>query len=488
MDKKGRLLLRSGHVIKDERELNRLRQLLGEEAAERSEESQNRLNLISISQQGNPFDLFRLIQQFTDNLFVCGINSAADSIKNFSQKVRKICSMIQELCYEDEDLALGAAFLDKDMRYTIKHPIHVAVICEVIAKSMNYSREERIPVLAAALAMNISVIELQEKLQSQSDPLTKEQRITLLGHPMADFKLLQRLGVTDKVWLTAVLQHHETNDGSGYPQGLKGSSISVEAQLISLTDIYTAMISSRTYRAPMPANEAMKKIFITDSQKVVDINPGLFVKHLGIYPPGTAISLQNGEVGIVTYRGYAIDQPVVQAIVKPDGMLHCTPQLRNTSLGQYKVAGPLSQKQIDFAINKEQIWGCGDFAKKGRDKRRHERVPISCSAELTPEGSSPIHVAILNVSISGCLVQIPFDALRNELREDKPCKLSLIVSGVPLLTDIRFIMRNVTVIDKGYNVGVKFIDMPDNYKATIEAYIESLKNSSSESFLKVVKA
>ncbi|MCG6551443.1 MAG: hypothetical protein L7F77_03880 [Candidatus Magnetominusculus sp. LBB02] len=369
-DKNGRRLLSPGYVIKDEQELNRIRELVGDSGDDSADAPQSRPRRISRTQDCEPFDLFKMIQRSLDSLLLSVVNSDSDHpVFDFPDKVVAICGMIQRLCNENEDLAIGVTFLDKDMRYTIKHPIHVAIICEAIAKGMAYSQEDRMPMLAAALTMNISMIELQEEMQFQSAPLSQYQKSVLLEHPVADHKLLQELGVTDNIWLTAILQHHESMDGSGYPRGLSGSSVTPQSQLISLTDIYTAMLSSRTYRAPMPSNGAMKKIFMAN-KKLGNVELELFVKNLGIYPPGTVVRLQNGEIGVVKYRGEKIDQPIVQALVNPNGTLRYSPQLRNTMAVEYKVVSPIPTKQINFVINKEHVWDYRDFSKQGGQKSR----------------------------------------------------------------------------------------------------------------------
>ncbi len=469
-DRNGKLMLRSGYVIKDENELNLVRGLMGNVTDEDADDSFNRFKPVKIPPRDNPFDLFKLIQRRVEGLLLSDLDRATD----FPQKAFTVCSMIQELCYEDEDLALGAAFLDKYMQYTIKHPIHVAIVCEVIAKALNYSKEDRKSVMAAALTMNISVLELQESLQTQSTPLSKNQRVALAAHPVTDFRALQRLGVTDEVWLAAVLQHHESIDGSGYPQGIRGQNVTVAAQLVSLADIYAAMVSSRSYRLPMPANEAMKKVFLTSSQKVNELLAVLFIKNLGIYPPGAIVRLQNGEIGIVTYRGSAANLPAVQAIIRSNSMPHSCAQPRDASAAEYKIVETLPQTQINFAINNEQLWGHGDFAKKGIAKRRHERAAATCPAMLAVEGLPPIHAEILNISASGCLLQIPFKSLHQELKEDRPYKLSFTILN-KTLTDIRFIMRNASISGKKHLLGIKFIDMPDDHKTTIALYLDSIK-------------
>ncbi|MBF0457057.1 MAG: PilZ domain-containing protein [Nitrospirae bacterium] len=471
LDKDGHLMLRAGYVIKDGNELSLIRELMGD-----NEDSEflGIFQPVSVPPKDNPFDLFGMIKERVSDLLHGGIATAV----NFQSNTLAICDLIQDMCYEDEDIAIGSSFLDKNTQYTIKHPIQTAVVCEAIAKGMDSSKEDRKSILAAALTMNISSIALHEKLQTQKDPLPKTQKLAIFDHPLADFKTLQGLHVVDETWLTAVLQHHEAIDGSGYPQGLRGTNVTVAAQLVSLSDIYTAMVSSRSYRLPMPANEAMKKIFLTASQKVNELFASLFIKKLGIYPPGTIVRLQNGEVGIVTYRGKSANHPTVQTIIATNGKPYSIPHHRDTSAREYNVVETIPQSKIDVTINNQQIWGYGDFAKKGIAKRRHVRATASCKAEVISENAGkdtpPIRASVTNINETGCLIKIPVASLREPVRGDSSYRLSFTVMGKSL-TDIRFIMRNASMNDNEHHIGVKFIDLPAEYETIIGLYLKTAK-------------
>ncbi|KWT84127.1 HD domain-containing phosphohydrolase [Candidatus Magnetominusculus xianensis] len=466
-DKTGKLMLRAGYVISDENELRLVRELMGG-IIDEDNEILSMFKPVKIPPKDNPFDLFKLIQRRVKEL----LRGGADTVPDFQKNTITICEMIQEFCFEDEDIALGLAFMDRFSQYTIRHPIQTAIVCEVIGRGMNTTQDDRKQILAAALTMNISALALHERLQSQKEPLSRAQRLAIFDHPLADFRTLQRLGVADEVWLTSVLQHHEAIDGSGYPQGITGDAISVPAQLVSLSDIYTAMVSSRSYRLPMPANEAMKKIFLTGSHKVNESLAALFIKQLGIYPPGTVVRLQNGEIGVVTYRGKALNIPAVQSVIRANGVPYTFPQSRDTSAVEHKVIETLPQTQIDVGINNQQLWGHGDFSKKGAANRKETRAEISSPAELTIEGiPEPIPAAVLNISATGCLLQVP---LQQKLREDTSYRLSFILFGRQL-TGINFIMRNSSICDTKHLIGVKFIDLQEDYRTIIRLYLESVK-------------
>ncbi|MBF0517663.1 MAG: PilZ domain-containing protein [Nitrospirae bacterium] len=220
----------------------------------------------------------------------------------------------------------------------------------------------------------------------------------------------------------------------------------------------------------------MKRIFLTGSQRVNDSLAAMFIKQLGIYPPGTVVKLQNGEIGVATRRGKAANHPSVQSLVRANGVPYTFPQLRDTSLADYKVVQTLPQTQINVGINNQQLWSHGDFSKKGAACRKEIRVAVSAPAQLTIAGTPPIPAAVLNISATGCLLQIPITSLQQKLREDSSYRLSFILFGRQL-TGINFLMKNASTCDNKHLIGVKFIDLPADYRTIIKLYLESVKNN-----------
>lgn len=462
-------MLREGYVIRNENELTRILRML--DSGDYTE-FLDVFQPISLPPKYNPFDLFGIISERVQDMLYGGLAVAS----GFHMSINSICEMIQDMCVEDEDVAIGCAFLDRTMQYTVRHPIQSAIVCEVIAKGINYPRDARRSILAAAITMNMSSIALHEELQTFNNPLPKSHKLAIFDHPLTDFRTLQRLGVTDETWLTAVLQHHEAIDGSGYPQGIKGNNVTFAAQLVSLSDIYTAMVSSRSYRLPMPPDVAMRKVFEITADKVNEVFANLFIKKLGLYPPGTIVRLRNNEVGVVTYRGRSAEQPTVQAFFAPNGRPYTVTHLRDTSLTDYIVTQTLPQAKIDIPVSNEQLWQYGPFAKKGIANRRCDRIHVSCPAEITFEEDSakvdpPMYGTVTNINEKGCLVKIPVTSLRQPIRGDSHYRLSFNILATPL-NDVKFVIRNAYMSEKEHILGVKFLDLTIEQETLLGEYVK----------------
>ncbi len=300
----------------------------------------------------SPFDLFNDIAFRLKHVFE-GIERKD---KEVPKRVIRLCKDIQALCVFDIDAALGAVHVVRGHLYTTYHPIHIAVICEVIGQKLKLTKEERLPILAAAITGNIAMNELQLSLQEQGSSLTSRQRAEIDTHPVRSCEMLQAIGVTDKVWLDGVFQHHEMIDGSGYPDGISGDEISIGAKIIAVADKYSANVSPRAYRESLTAQEALRQFFVEKGQQYDGKLCMLFINELGVFPPGAFVKLVNGEIAIVIRRGKNTLFPIVCSYIGQYGSVYGTPIKRDTSIKEF-VIDAVSEPDKNIPLNLRVLWG-----------------------------------------------------------------------------------------------------------------------------------
>jgi diguanylate cyclase (GGDEF)-like protein/putative nucleotidyltransferase with HDIG domain len=141
-----------------------------------------------------------------------------------------------------------AATVDAKDHYTYGHSKKVSKYATDIAEALGYSREEIETIRAAALLHDIGKIGIPDKILSKREPLTADDWELIRAHPSLGVSILKHV---DKLngCLAAIQYHHERFDGSGYPSGLKGSNIPLDARILAVADAYDAMTSQRPYRA-----------------------------------------------------------------------------------------------------------------------------------------------------------------------------------------------------------------------------------------------
>lgn len=265
----------------------------------------------------------------------------------FANQVYRITEELLKLAKIQEHALLGAANWPQDFSHpTLAASLKTAAVLAVVVEKIDLELAEKKAILATAITANFSVLDLQDLLINQKEPLSQLQKSRLQAHPERSTFLLESLGVTDQLWLTGVKQHHERLDGSGYPNQLEGGYINLAARLIALADTYIAMTSWRPYRQLQSNRQAMRELLGEDQ---IQLDKGLakvFLSQLGIYPPASLVELANGDVAVVIEKGLRLDQPLVASIRNAAGKYLMPPPKRDTSQEGLHIVKLLSQEPL----------------------------------------------------------------------------------------------------------------------------------------------
>lgn len=237
------------------------------------------------------------------------------------------------------------------VHYGVMHSIHTMGTVALVGRRLGWDEPRVLTAMRAALTMNLSIIDLQGRLSTQTDAPTAIQRGNLRGHPQRSVAMLQAVGVSDEAWLTAVAQHHESPDGRGYPQGL--TTIDELAQVLRVADIFTAKLSPRATRPALPACDAAKRLFAGESGSPVC---AALIKEFGIYPPGCLVALQSGEVGVVSRRGASANAPLVDALIGRNGEPLLGSVRRDSGHGPHAIVKVVSAAKVPVRVAPEKIF------------------------------------------------------------------------------------------------------------------------------------
>jgi HD-GYP domain-containing protein (c-di-GMP phosphodiesterase class II) len=349
-DAAGQLLLSKGHIVERTTQLEALieRGMFADAQA-----------IVKKPPPEKPKELpsvLRLINLANKRLETLLIN-----LPNETDAQPKLLEVSRALIYAttlDPDVALASILLNQSVTdYPIRHCVDTAIVSLLVARSMSKPQEEVEVIAAASLTMNVAMLRLQEKLQNSADPLTEDELRQVRDHPVKSAEQLQRAGVISQIWLDCVLMHHENEDGSGYPYGKAGADIPISAKIIGISDRYCARVSSRQYRKSLLPNAALRDILLSDKKNIDPLLTTTFIRELGIYPTGTFVRLENGEIGVVTSRGSSSTTPYVHALVGPRGAPLAMPIKRDTSKKLYAIRDVLREDEADIRFNMQQIWG-----------------------------------------------------------------------------------------------------------------------------------
>lgn len=154
--------------------------------------------------------------------------------------------------------ALLSTITVKD-QYTLGHSERVATYAMMIGEAMQLSPETISTLQYAGLLHDIGKIELPTSTLNKITPLTDEEYAVIRQHPVYSEKILEPLGSINAL-LDCVRHHHERFDGCGYPDGLRGNRISLEARILCVADAFDAMLSERPYSKGMSVEDAFREL------------------------------------------------------------------------------------------------------------------------------------------------------------------------------------------------------------------------------------
>lgn len=305
---------------------------------------------------------FEVMQAHPDQLPALWVSSierigrtleAAPEDPAFAESLQAAAEPVLALIERDPDLAIFQVVRQEAIdrtAYGVSHSVHAAVTSHLVARRLGWPSEMGETAFKAALTMNISMLELQNRLAVQGEEPTASQRQTIQDHPVKSMEMLEVSGICDRDWLDAVLQHHESPDGKGYPGHL--TQITDIAALLRRIDLYTAKLSARNDRAAVAAHVAGRDLFMSDKGHPMT---AALVKEFGIFPPGCFVRLANGEVGVVVKRGRGANTPDVAVLASRSGEPLIEPVRRNTELKENAIVSVVNEQALRVRLSPAKL-------------------------------------------------------------------------------------------------------------------------------------
>jgi len=226
-----------------------------------------------------------------------------ESLRGGSQNdisaVQTAINPLIEGVFRNQDAVAALLRLKESGEYRYHHGVSMAVWAAIVGRHIGLNRHE-LEKLAVGCAMcDIGMTQLPPELLDQAENLTKEQLRIIRAHPTMGSELVCRSKNIDFEILGIIENHHERMDGSGYPRGIQGAAIPLLARIAGLVDTYDAMITPRPYATARTSHEATQELLDCKGRQFQEALVEQFVQAIGLFPTGTMVELNTGEVGIV---------------------------------------------------------------------------------------------------------------------------------------------------------------------------------------------
>lgn len=179
------------------------------------------------------------------------------------------------------------------------HSLNVTVLCLMLAREMKLPSDQCITLGMGALFHDIGKTQIPDKITRKLDPLTKPELSFLQQHCVLGVEIAKKAGLPDAV-VEIIYQHHELYDGSGYPQQLRGEKISKLAAILSIVNTYDNLCNHINVAHSLTPHEALSLMFAQQRGKYAAVPLGIFIRCMGVYPPGTIVKLSNDALAMVS--------------------------------------------------------------------------------------------------------------------------------------------------------------------------------------------
>lgn len=213
---------------------------------------------------------------------------------DFTTATMSITNDLMQAINENDALAVDISALKVSDEYTFKHSVDVATMAMIIAKKTGMSKQDIYDIGIAGLLHDIGKSKIPNEILNKPGRLTDEEFAVMKHHPIYGYRILEEnKSLTDNIKL-GVLQHHEKINGKGYPMGVEGEQISLFAKIISVVDIYDALVTERPYKLGFSPRDAVEMIMAMTAELDMDALKG-FLSSVILYPVGSTVVLSNGE-------------------------------------------------------------------------------------------------------------------------------------------------------------------------------------------------
>jgi HD-GYP domain-containing protein (c-di-GMP phosphodiesterase class II) len=195
---------------------------------------------------------------------VTEIGTLGETFNVMADKIEDQIANLAKAAEENRELFVGtvkalAAAIDGKDKYTRGHSERVSRISVAIGRRMNLPEDELETLRISALLHDVGKIAIDDNILKKPAALTEEEFEIMKTHPQKGYKIMSQIPAM-KDFLPGMYMHHEMVNGKGYPQGVTGDEIPLQAKIVSVADTFDAMTIDRPYQKGMELGAALERL------------------------------------------------------------------------------------------------------------------------------------------------------------------------------------------------------------------------------------
>lgn len=218
-------------------------------------------------------------------------HTAAD---DFSDATDHIADNLMKAIMDHDAIAVDISTLKISDEYTFKHSVDVATMAMIVAKKHGMSRKEIYEIGISGLLHDVGKSKIPTEILNKAGRLTDAEFEMMKQHTLFGYAILKEKSDITTAISMGVLQHHEKINGKGYPMGLSEEKITPYAKVLSVVDIYDALVTERPYKEAFSQRDAVEMIMSMTGELDISVMKS-FLASVILYPVGSTVQLSNGE-------------------------------------------------------------------------------------------------------------------------------------------------------------------------------------------------
>lgn len=217
---------------------------------------------------------------------------------------QELSDTVKDLCVFIKDnkryvLRITPSAEARSKNFLVIHSMRSTVLAITVGLELHMALSKLIELGISCILHEIGMLRLPPQLYMTDRPLTAAEKAQIMTHPHSGFNILKDLEFPLSI-LLGVLEHHEKENGLGYPRHLPGNKITTYAKIISVACSFEAITAPREYKSERTTFDAMVEMLKNPNGQYDPTVIKALLYSLSLYPIGAYVSLQNGKIGIVT--------------------------------------------------------------------------------------------------------------------------------------------------------------------------------------------
>lgn len=211
-----------------------------------------------------------------------------------------------------KDVVTLLLLLDREDNYTYNHSLQVGMLSYYISSWLGYTKKECYEIGRAGYLIDIGKCRIKSSILSKPGKLSPEEYAEVKLHTVYGHEIISS-SMNDSYTALVALQHHEREDGTGYPHNITKSDIHPYAQIAAIADVYSAMTSHRVYQSKQELISVLREIHTLSFGKLNATIVQAFIHHLMPNFIGKRVLLSTGDMGVIVMNNPVdVFRPLVQ--------------------------------------------------------------------------------------------------------------------------------------------------------------------------------